>query len=305
MEKTHQDLNDLYYFVQAVERGGFAPAGRALGLPKSKLSRRIALLEERLQVRLIQRTSRRFAVTDIGKAYFVRCKAMLAEAEAAQSLIDALHAEPCGTIRLACPVGLLHARVGAMLVGFAQQYPEVQIQLAGMNRPADVVRERLDLALRVQPEPLEDTDLAMRVLGHDAPCLVAAAALLDKYPLPACPADLAAWPSLGYGPPMEGHLWTLRGPDGATVAQQHQPVFVTTDMVTLRQAVLGGVGVAQLPAMLVREELATGALVRLLPDWTPRPEVIHLVFPSRRGVPPSVRLLIEFLAAQFAALAGA
>ena len=107
-----QDLNDLYYFAQVVEHGGFAPAGRALGIPKSKLSRRIALLEERLGVRLLQRSTRRFSVTEIGQDYYGHCKAMLVEAEAAQEAIELTRAEPRGVVRLTCPVALLHARVG-------------------------------------------------------------------------------------------------------------------------------------------------------------------------------------------------
>ena len=110
-----QDLNDLYYYARVVEHGGFSTAGRALGIPKSKLSRRIALLEEQLGVRLLQRSTRRFAVTEIGQLYYERCKAMLVEAEAAQEAIAATHAEPCGSVRMSCPVALLQAQVGAML----------------------------------------------------------------------------------------------------------------------------------------------------------------------------------------------
>src|SRR4249920_3445575 len=106
-----QDLNDLYYFAMVVDHGGFAPAGRALGIPKSKLSRRIALLEERLGVRLIQRSTRRFAVTEIGQNYYAHCKAMLVEADAAQAAVEQTRSEPRGTVRLTCPVALLHARV--------------------------------------------------------------------------------------------------------------------------------------------------------------------------------------------------
>src|ERR1700674_2593107 len=112
------DLNDLYYFVQVVDLGGFAPAGRALGEPKSKLSRRIALLEERLGVRLIQRSTRHFLVTEIGQNYYGHCKAMLVEAAAAQAAVEQTRAEPSGIVRLTCPVALLHARVSVMLAGF-------------------------------------------------------------------------------------------------------------------------------------------------------------------------------------------
>ncbi|WP_020656025.1 LysR family transcriptional regulator [Massilia niastensis] len=294
-----QDLNDLYYYVQVVEHGGFAQAGRALGMPKSKLSRRLAMLEGRLGVRLIQRSTRSFAVTELGQAYYGRCKAMLVEAEAAQAVIESTQAEPCGIVRLSCPIALLHAHVRGMLVDFALHYPSVSIQLSGMNRAVDVVAEGLDVAIRVRPLPLDNSDLAMRVLGYAAQYLVASPILLERYGMPQSPADLLAWPSLGFGPPMEGQAWTLLGPEGAQAVQHHTPRFVTTDMLTLGQAAVAGIGVVQLPAMMVREELADGRLVRVLPDWAPRREIIHAIFPSRRGLLPSVRALIDFLAERF------
>jgi len=143
-----QDLNDLYYYVQVVDHGGFAPAGRALGIPKSKLSRRIALLEERLGVRLIQRSTRRFAVTEIGQTYYGHCKAMLVEAEAADDAIAVMHAEPRGIVRLACPVALLDARVAGMVAGFMVAHPRVEVHLEETNRRVDVVGEGVDIALR-------------------------------------------------------------------------------------------------------------------------------------------------------------
>ncbi|MEG0008005.1 MAG: LysR family transcriptional regulator [Aeromonas sp.] len=298
----NQDLNDLYYYVQVVDNGGFAQAGRALGIPKSKLSRRIALLEERLGVRLLQRSSRSFQVTELGQAYYARCRAMLVEAEAAQSLIDATRTEPCGLVRLACPIDLLHAHVGKMLVTFAQAYPDVSIQLIGVNRAVDLVAEGLDIAIRVRPLPLEDSDLAMRVLGYANQCLLASPALLARHGEPKGPADLLSWPSLGHGATMEGHQWRLQGPEGAEVKQHHGPTLVTTDMLTLRQAAISGIGLVQLPTMMVREALDDGSLVRLLPNWAPRRELIHAVFPSRRGLLPSVRALIDHLAQHFAPL---
>lgn len=117
------DLNDLFYFAMVVEHGGFSQAGRALAMPKSKLSRRIALLEERLGVRLIQRSTRRFSVTEVGQDYYRHCKAMLVEAEAAEEAIAMSRAEPRGTIRLACPIAILHARIGPMLADFLAPAP--------------------------------------------------------------------------------------------------------------------------------------------------------------------------------------
>lgn len=160
-----QDLNDLYYFVQVVEHQGFAPAGRALSIPKSKLSRRIALLEERLGVRLIQRSTRRFAVTEIGQAYYQHCLAMLVEANAAQEVIDRVSAQPQGTVRISCPTALLDYQIGDILARFLATCPRVQMQLESTNRRVDVIGEGFDIAIRVRFLLLEDSGLVMRVLG--------------------------------------------------------------------------------------------------------------------------------------------
>ena len=294
-----QDLNDLYYYVRVVDHGGFAPAGRALGVPKSKLSRRIALLEQRLGVRLIQRSTRRFSVTEIGQNYYAHCKAMVVEAEAAQEAIDLTRAEPCGIVRITCPVALLDARVGAMLAQFMAQNPRVEVHLEATNRRVDVVSEAVDVAIRVRPPPLQDSDLAMRVLAERGQYLVASPSLLERLGTPQLPADLTGLPSLDHGSAQQDHVWNLLGPDGAQATIHHHPRLVSSGMLALRDAALAGVGVVQLPSMLVRDALSRGELVRLLPQWAPRRQIVHAVFASRRGLLPSVRALIDFLADRF------
>jgi len=294
-----QDLNDLYYFAQVVDHGGFAPAGRALGQPKSKLSRRIALLEERLGVRLLQRSTRHFSVTEIGQNFYAHCKAMLVEAEAAEEAIEVTRSEPRGIVRVACPVTLLDARVGGMIAEFMREHPLVEVHLDATNRRVDVVGEGIDIAIRVRPPPLQDTDLVMRVLAERSQCLVASPRLLERAGAPQVPADLARLPSMDLGVPQNEHVWNLSGPDGAHAAIHHRPRLVTRGMLTLRAAALAGVGVVQLPTMIVREHFLRGELVHVVPQWAPRREIIHAVFASRRGLLPSVRALIEFLAERF------
>tara|TARA_R110000850_G_scaffold135112_3_gene256272 strand:- start:1077 stop:1985 length:909 start_codon:yes stop_codon:yes gene_type:complete len=296
-----QDLNDLYYFVKAVEYGGFAPAGRELGIPKSKLSRRIAVLEERLGVRLIQRSTRHFQVTEIGERYFEHCSAMLIEAEAAQQAIDIVQAEPRGRIRVTCPVGLLHFHVGQMLADFMRQYPEVSVDLEATNRRVDVVAEGVDIALRVRPLPLDNSDLVLRVLSDRGQCLVASAELIRQMGgQPSAPDALQQWPSLSRASRQEQHVWRLQHRDGRQQDVPFEPRYCTTDMLTLKTAAIAGVGVVQLPLLMLPDELGSGALVRVLPEWDPRREVIHLVFPSRRGMLPAVRALIDYLVEQYA-----
>ncbi|HDR9250478.1 LysR family transcriptional regulator [Burkholderia vietnamiensis] len=302
MNDQQRDLNDLYYFVQVVEHGGFAPAGRALNLPKSTLSRRVALLEARLGMRLIQRSTRRFTVTDVGQTYYAHCRAMLVEADAADEAIALLHEEPRGIVRVSCPVALLDSLAGAMIAAFMVACPHVEIHLEATNRRVDVVGEGIDVAIRVRPPPLEDSDLALRVLAERGQCLVASPALLREHGAPAVPADLTRLPSLDHGLPQAAHVWRLRGPDQAQAEIHHQPRLVTGGMLALRAAAVAGVGVVQLPTMMVRDELARGELVNVLPDWAPRREIVHAVFASRRGLLPGVRALLDFLAARFAEL---
>ncbi|HDR9187712.1 LysR family transcriptional regulator [Burkholderia vietnamiensis] len=302
MNDQQRDLNDLYYFVQVVEHGGFAPAGRALNMPKSKLSRRVALLEARLGMRLIQRSTRRFTVTDVGQTYYAHCRAMLVEADAADEAIALLHEEPRGIVRVSCPVALLDSLAGAMIAAFMVACPHVEIHLEATNRRVDVVGEGIDVAIRVRPPPLEDSDLALRVLAERGQCLVASPALLREHGAPAVPADLTRMPSLDHGLPQAAHVWRLRGPDQAHAEIHHQPRLVTGGMLALRAAAVAGVGVVQLPTMMVRDELARGELVNVLPDWAPRREIVHAVFASRRGLLPGVRALLDFLAARFADL---
>lgn len=294
-----QDLNDLYYFAQVVDHGGFAPAGRALGVPKSKLSRRIALLEDRLDVRLIQRSTRHFSVTEIGQVFYAHCKAMLVEAEAASEAIEVTRSEPCGIVRVTCPVALLDAQMGKMIADFMVIHPRVEVHLEETNRRVDVVGEGIDVAIRVRPPPLEDTDLVMRVLAERGQCLVASPPLLERAGTPQVPADLAQLPSMDLGIPQNEHVWNLFGPDGAHAAVHHNPRLITRGMFMLRTAAVAGVGVVQLPMMMVRQQITGGDLIHVLPMWAPRREVIHAVFASRRGLLPSVRTLIDFLVDRF------
>ncbi|MBO3275359.1 LysR family transcriptional regulator [Pseudomonas schmalbachii] len=294
-----EDLNDLYYFAQVVEHGGFAPAGRALDMPKSKLSRRIAALEERLGVRLIQRSTRHFSVTEIGQEFHRHCLAMLVEAEGAAEVIERHRSEPQGVVRLACPTALLHFWVGPMLARFMVDHPLVELHVEATNRHVDLIQEGIDIALRVRFPPLESSDLVMKVLGNSRQMLVATPELRARLPEKATPADVATLPSLHWGSPQREYQWHLDGPGEVRASVRHQPRLVTDDLMALRQAALLGVGVVHLPSVVVRADLDEGRLVNLLPDWAPRTGLVHAVFPSRRGLLPSVRALLDFLEEEF------
>jgi DNA-binding transcriptional LysR family regulator len=295
-----RDLNDLYYFAQVVEHQGFAPASRALHTPKSKLSRRVALLEEQLGVRLIQRSSRHFSVTDIGQEFYRHCQAMLVEANAADEAIALRQAEPQGVVRVSCPIALLHARVSDILADFMVAYPKVTVQLESTNRRVDVIAEGFDIAIRARPPPLEDSDLVLKIFAERGWRLVGSPSLIEQLGQPAVPADLHRFPTVDTCPPSGLHVWELDGPSRAHALLHHTPRLVTDDLIALRAAAIRRVGITQLPSMVVIDQLKSGALVELLPGWSPKLGVVHAVFPSRRGLLPAVRALLDFLAERLA-----
>ncbi len=296
------DLNDLYFYVQVVDHRGFAPAARALGLPKSRLSRRIIELEARLGVRLLQRSTRRFAVTEIGQEYYRHCVAMLVEANAAQEAIERSRSEPQGLIRVSCPPALVCFAIGRMVARYMAANPRVTIEVDSTSRRVDVIGESIDVAIRVRFPPFEELDLIMRVLGDSPQRIVASPGLVAPTQKPLRPADLAALPSLSLGPLHREHVWQLDGPEEASVRIPYKPRLITDDMAQLLHAALEGIGVVQLPTIVADDHIATGALVDVLPDWMPATGIAQAVFPSRRGLLPSVRSFIDFLAAEYAAL---
>lgn len=293
------DLNDLSLFAKVVEHGGFSQAGRALGLQKAKLSRRIAQLEERLGVRLIQRTTRSFSVTEAGRDYYRHCQAMMVEAEAAEESVVLSRSEPRGTIRMTCPVAMLHSRVGDMIADYMVAHPQVRILLEATQRRVDLVAEGVDLAIRVRPPPLEDSDLVVRVLAERGWTLVASPGLIERVGMPAAPGDLARLPTLDLESHHQTHAWELFNEEHGALEVRHDPRLCSDDMIMLKKAAVAGIGFLMLPSMILADELGDGRLVPVLPQWRRRTGLIHAVYPSRRGLLPSVRTLIDFLVHRF------
>ncbi|MEZ5838019.1 MAG: LysR substrate-binding domain-containing protein [Geminicoccaceae bacterium] len=294
------DLNDLAYFVKVVGHGGFAPAARALGMQKSKLSRRIAGLEERLGVRLIQRSTRKFVVTDIGQTYYQHCLAMLVEAETAQQAIDSVQAEPAGLIRVACQPGLLAYRMGAAIAEFMAAFPKVEIRLKAYNRPVNLIGEGFDLVIRTGEVQVDTGSLVMRKLGEVSQCLVASPELLKTGKLPENPVELSRYPGIAVGQPAleangASHVWILLDETGATVDIPFAPRLVSDDLPAVRAAALAGIGIVQMPNLMASDDIAQGRLVELLSEWKSPNIAVNAIFPPRRGMLPSVRSLIDHL----------
>ncbi|MBO3275475.1 LysR substrate-binding domain-containing protein [Pseudomonas schmalbachii] len=293
-----QDLNDLYYFAKVVEAGGFAAAGRELGLPKSRLSRRVAELEARLNARLLQRTTRKLALTDIGERYYRHCQAMLVEAEMADEVVAQLSAEPRGRVKLSSPIALAETSLNEMLPGFLARYPQVNLELLLTNRRVDLVNEGVDVALRVRSPGDEDPSLISRRLRPAKTILVATPELLRGVQLRE-PAELASLPMLGaIGNDRKVHL-SLCGPDGAHCEIALEARLAAEDFNLRKNVALAGLGVTALPLNYCEAELADGRLLQVLPEWNQPDAFLQAVYPHRRGVLPAVRALLDYLAEQF------
>ncbi|MGH8821599.1 MAG: LysR substrate-binding domain-containing protein [Rhodoferax sp.] len=289
-----QDLNDMLYFTEVVDSGSFAAAGRTLGVTKSRLSRRVAALETRLGVRLLQRTTRKLSLTAAGELYHRHCVAMCDEARAADEAVAQAQSEPRGTIRVNCPVTLAQTVLGPILPQFGTMHPLVNVVMEVSNRVVDLVEDGVDVALRVRPSTADSGSLVVKHLGTTQSVLVASPALLE-HQRPVAPTDLTRLDTVAMSA-IDGHTsWKLLGPGGAEYLFQHQPRFVADDLLTLKFAVLAGMGACVLPDYMCHDELDDERLVPVLAGWQPPPAVVHAVFPSRRGLLPAVRAFLDFL----------
>ena len=290
-----QDLNDMLYFAEVAQRGGFAAAGRALGLPKSRLSRRVAELEARLGVRLLQRTTRKLSLTEVGEIYLRHCSAMRDEALAAADAVAQMQLEPRGTLRVACPLTLAQSSVGYLVPRYLALFPMVKIDLRVTNRVVDLVEEGVDIALRVRPTLDDSGSLVVKQLGATCGHLLASPEQLGRQGTPLAPEDLVRLDTVAMSAADGRSVWTLLGPQGQEFVFQHQPRYVADDLQTLKLAVLAGTGISFLPDGISSVELQARLLVRVLPGWAPLAGQVHAVFPSRRGQVPAVRSFLDFL----------
>lgn len=291
-----QNLNDMVFFAEVAERGGFTAASRALGVPKSRLSRHVAELEAHLGVQLLQRSTRRLSLTPAGEIYLRHCTALRDSAIAADEAVAQVQTEPRGTVRLSCPVTLAQASVGPSLPLFMRRHPRVRVEMRVVNRPVDPVEEGVDMALRVRTTIEDSATLAARRFGLSRSLLVMNAECLREHGPLAGPDDLARLDTVSMSVGDGRASTTLVGPDGRTHETAHAPRFVADDLLTLKCAILQGVGAGLLPDYMCRADLKAGTLVEVLPGWGPPPGIVHAMYPPRRALVPAVRALIDFLA---------
>lgn len=293
------NLNDLAFFVSAVEAGGFAPASRRLGLPKSTLSKRVAALEQALDARLVQRTSRTFTLTEVGRDFYQHARGALIEAEAAEAVVRSRQAEPSGTVRITASVPVAQAQLADCLPRLAQAHPRLNVQLDVTDRFVDVMQEGIDIAIRSHFAPLPDSALVQRTLATEPIILVASPAYLDGREALQTPSALEQHDGLLSG--ANATTWTLHDATGERLQVAPRAAFVANESVVLIAAASAGLGIACLPERMCRVAIARNELVRVLPGWRAGAVTTTLLMPHRRGQLPGVRATVEFLVEHFRA----
>jgi DNA-binding transcriptional LysR family regulator len=294
-----QDLNDIALFVAVVEQKGFSAASRALSLPKSTVSRHISHLEGRLGVRLLERSTRHFRVTDAGTAYYARCRAILADLESADQELAFLRNAPSGIVRISAPLGMSQFALARILPAFMARYPLVRVVVVASDRPMDLFEDRIDIAIRARTQ-LRDEMLTMRKLGKSFLVLVASPTFAAEHGITDDLQKITGLPFLSSRETVARQPWTLMH---AATGQQEtlslEPRLFCSDFNVLREAAGAGLGIAILPIEAALPSISQGRLTRILPNWQSEDVTIHLVFTTRRSLTPAARLLIEHLAEHF------
>lgn len=283
------DWNEIAVFVKVVQAGSFSAAARLLGLPTSTVSTRVARLEKRLGVTLLQRTTRRLNLTEAGSLYFQHAATGLAQVLDAETAVTQAQGEPQGLLRVTAPADFGDAILSELVHAMRRNAPQVGVELVLTDRPLDLVAEGIDVAIRAGT--LEDSSLVARHVGVARWAAFASHAYLASSPPIATPQDLRHHACVQFTP---------LGKDAWTLHQRHSSVtvpmaahMVLNDVGVVRAMVQAGAGVALLPLFLCKHPGADAALVRVLPSWQARADPLHIVFPRQRFVPPKLRLFVD------------
>jgi DNA-binding transcriptional LysR family regulator len=289
------DLNDIVVFTKVAETKSFTGAAEALGLPKSTVSRKLAQLEERLGVRLVQRTTRKLALTDIGEAYYARCSRIVHDVLEAEQLVTDMQATPRGRLRVSSTIDFSTLYLGGIIADFLLQHPDINIELEAGNRIVDLIEDGFDVAVRFGPMP-ESTLIARRLCAISLVLCASPAYVADpKHGAPKTIEELDGHDHVLFTPASLNQTWTLF--NGEQSYEFGRPArFASNNYNAVRHMALQGGGVALLSDFMIGDDLASGALVRVLPDWQTHPTEIHAVYPARQNLPPRLTLFLDHLA---------
>lgn len=291
------DLNDIVVFTKVVETKSFTGAAELLGLPKSTVSRKLAQLEERLGVRLVQRTTRKLALTDIGQAYYDRCSRIVADVAAAEQLVTDMQSTPRGRLRITAPVDISMRYLGTIIADFLATHADINIELEATDRIVDLIEEGFDLAVRFGTLP-ESTLIARRLCSISG-VMCASPAYLARRGAPTTIEELDDHDRVLFTPSPRTQSWILT--HGEQVYEFGRPArFASNNVGAVHEAVAAGAGIALLTDFIVASDCERGALAYVLPDWTGRAIEVNAVYPARQNLPPRLSLFLEHLAKSLA-----
>jgi DNA-binding transcriptional LysR family regulator len=288
------DLNDIAVFVRVAQLESFSRAARALGMPVSTVSRKVTALEQKLGVTLLQRTTRKLSLTAQGRAYFIQCSEPLSQLFDAEQVLTQTQRKPEGFLRISAPVVLGHEAFYAFLSSFLKTYPRIQVDLFITNVFLDLIAENIDVAIRFGE--LRDSSLIAQRIGKSVRYVVATPEYLRGRPLPSRPEDLRHHQCVilqGRNNEAEWHLVNGKKSvrlhvSGPVAARDHPAVSAFT---------YRGHGIGLLPSNYCDAQIASGKLIRLLPDWSSPEIFVHAVYPTRRFLPAKLQVFLEELKA--------
>tara|TARA_B100001063_G_scaffold246518_1_gene286081 strand:- start:1284 stop:2219 length:936 start_codon:yes stop_codon:yes gene_type:complete len=282
------DLNEIAIFVKVVDAGSFTGAAKSLGLPKSTVSRKITQLEERLGVRLLQRTTRTLSLTDTGSAYYNQCSRIIGDVEEANIAVTEMQSKPQGLLRITAPM-LFGAEVLSDLISeFLQANPEIQLDVVLTDQPLDLIQEGIDVAFRVGH--LADSSLIARSLGNIQTVTCASPAYIEKNGSPAHPNELLEHVTMSW---KARNIWEYDTPEAVSVDLRSK--VIVNDALSMRKMALNGLGISRLPAFLCADDIKQGRLLPLLCDWSNKSTPIHALYPSNRHLSVKVRSFVDFI----------
>jgi LysR family transcriptional regulator, transcriptional activator for dmlA len=284
-------------FVAAVEKGSFSAAAAALGLTPSGVSKLVSRLEERLKVRLLQRTTRQMQLTHVGASYLARAQRLIDELRALESEVGGSDDVPRGLLRITAPFGLGHARVLPAVIAFRRAFPEVKVDLWLSDRVVDLVEERVDVAVRMTSSP--PLSFVAKRLAADERLLCASPAYVERRGRPKQPGELTEHECIVFVPASTPVPWKFKSADGKSEAMRVGGHLQLNNLLSLRDAALAGLGIADLPAYLVGDELREGRLVTVLDEFVATDRTIYAVYAPSATVPARVREFLKLLGEQF------
>lgn len=292
-------FTDMAVFAEVVAAGGFSAAANRLNLSKSAVSRRVADLEERLGVRLLNRTTRRIGLTEVGRAYHERCLRILSDVEETERAVTNLQLLPRGTLKITAPVTFGIRHLAAAVAAFLDLHPDIEIDLDLNDRYVELVEEGYDLAIRIGR--LRDSALVARRLCTSRRAVVASTAYLARHGTPKVPDDLAAHACLHYTLAPIADQWLFRTAPGSSELKsiRTKARLRTNNGDLLREAAIAGNGIAVLPTFITGDAVREGKLEMLLTDYEGPPGAVQAVYTANRHLSAKVRAFVDFLAGRF------